>query len=83
MVLDHGVFGLRPEGYHLTNLLLHVTNGLLVLAIVRVALPPLAFRRITVAPSTSVSRSTSIASRIGRMRFPSSVGAAPCLSRLT
>lgn len=31
--LDHALWGLRPIGYHLTNLIIHLTNGLLLLAI--------------------------------------------------
>jgi len=33
--LDHALFGLDPWGYHLTNVLLHLANALLVLMLVR------------------------------------------------
>jgi len=33
--LDHALFGLAPWGYHLTNVLLHFANALLVLILVR------------------------------------------------
>jgi hypothetical protein len=38
--LDHAVFGLEPWGYHLTNLLLHLANTLLVFVLVRRIYPP-------------------------------------------
>ncbi|MBN2492674.1 MAG: hypothetical protein JXQ29_17640 [Planctomycetes bacterium] len=40
LALDHAVFGLRPQGYHLSNLLLHFANTLLVLTLVRRVYPP-------------------------------------------
>jgi tetratricopeptide (TPR) repeat protein len=30
LMLDHGLFGLNPSGYHLINLLLHILNSILV-----------------------------------------------------
>jgi len=33
--LDYQVYGLNPHGYHVTNLLLHILNSILVLALIR------------------------------------------------
>jgi hypothetical protein len=41
--LDHALYGLRPAGYHVTNVLLHLANGLLLYAILRQGFPDLAF----------------------------------------
>jgi hypothetical protein len=35
LLLDRGAFGLRPGGYHLTNLLLHVANSLLLFLVLK------------------------------------------------
>jgi hypothetical protein len=35
LLADHALFGLQASGYHLQNLLLHVLNGALVLAVLR------------------------------------------------
>src|SRR5262249_42250704 len=42
-LLAHSLFGIHPEGYHATNLLLHLINALLIHAIVRQLWPGLAF----------------------------------------
>ncbi len=39
LALDHAVWGLRPFGFHLTNLLLHAANAVLVLLLLRTFLP--------------------------------------------
>lgn len=41
--LDHALFGLWAGGYHLTNVLLHAANGLLLHAVLRRTFPRLAF----------------------------------------
>ena len=33
LALDHAIFGLRPSGYHLTSVVLHVANSVLVLVV--------------------------------------------------
>jgi hypothetical protein len=40
---DHALYGLHPGGYHATNVLLHLTAGLLLYAILRQSLPDVAF----------------------------------------
>jgi hypothetical protein len=37
--LDHAIWGLEPFGYHLTDLLLHLLNAVLVLGLIRLLLP--------------------------------------------
>lgn len=38
--LDYTVWGMRPAGYHLTNVILHAANALLVYALAMALMPP-------------------------------------------
>ena len=46
LLVDHTIWGMNPSGYHATNVLLHLLNGLLVLLMVLVVVVVFLLRKI-------------------------------------